>query len=226
MACASPLIKREMQFLGAAGPRAPHGPAPAARAGRAGRAEGRRTRRGRARSQSAGQDSPASPSEVPGRAAAKPARKHRLARGPDGHVQVTGLPPGGVGGPPQARLAEGLQSHPALWSLGPALAPAVTHPLFPKEPWGGLQASRWPRGPTGPPLCLAKRSPLLTARLILNAQGLGGLEGFPAQACRGGQPGPACCVSLGEDASVPGQAGAAPPGTDAPSPRVPCEPQA
>lgn len=223
MACASPLIKREMQFLGAARPgapwrrlRGPEGPEGPRAAGRGVDGPGAR----------AWQDSPASPSGVPGRAAAKPAWEHGLARGPDGHVQVTGLPPGGVGGPREARLAEGLQSHPALWSLGPALAPAVTHPLFPKEPWGGLQASRRPRGPTGPPLCLAKWSPLLTARLILNAQGLGGLEGFPAQACRGGQPGPACCVSLGEDASVPGQAGAAPPGTDAPSPRVPCEPQA
>lgn len=102
-----------------------------------------------------------------------------------------------------------------------------------RSPGGACRPADGLVAPPGPPLCLAKRSPLLTARLILNAQGRGGLEGFPAQACRGGQPGPACCVSLGEDAgglagdaSVPGQAGAAPPGTDAPSPRVPCEPQA
>lgn len=178
------------------------------------------------------QDSPASPSEVPGRAAAKPAWEHGLARGPDGHVQVTGLPPGGVGGPCKRGWRRGSSPTPPSGLWAPRWPQRSLTRSSQRSPGGACRPADGPAAPRAP-LCLAKRSPLLKARLILNAQGLGGLEGFPAQACRGGQPGPACCVSLGEDAgglagdaSVPGQAGAAPPGTDAPSPRVPCEPQA
>lgn len=60
---------------------------------------------------------------------------------------------------PASEAGGGAPVPPRLWSLGPALAPAVTHPLFPKEPWGGLQASRWPRGPTGPPALPGKAEP-------------------------------------------------------------------
>lgn len=148
--CASPLIKREMQFLEAARPGAPHGPAPAARARRAGRAEGRLTRRGRARSQSAGQDSPASPSEVPGRAAAKPAWEHGLARRPDGHVQVTPLPPGGVGGPRKRGWRRGSSPTPPSGLWAPRWPQRSLTRSSQRSPGGACRPADGPAAPPGP----------------------------------------------------------------------------
>lgn len=147
VACASPLIKREMQFLGAARPgapwrrlRGPEGPEGPRAAGRGVDGPGAR----------AWQDSPASPSEVPGRAAAKPAWEHGLARGPDGHVQVTGLPPGGVGGPRKRGWRRGSSPTPPSGLWAPRWPQRSLTRSSQRSPGGACRPADGPAAPPGP----------------------------------------------------------------------------
>lgn len=134
---------------------------------------------------------------------------------------------------PASEAGGGAPVPPRPLVFGPRAGPSGHLPALPKGALGGPAGQQMAPRPHRAPALPGKAEPAPHGPADLKCTGSRRARGVPRTGLQGRAAGPACCVSLGEDAgglagdaSVPGQAGAAPPGTDAPSPRVPCEPQA
>lgn len=134
---------------------------------------------------------------------------------------------------PASEAGGGAPVPPRPLVFGPRAGPSGHSPALPKGALGGPAGQQMAPRPHPAPALPGKAEPAPHGPADLKRTGSRRARGVPRTGLQGRAAGPACCVSLGEDAgglagaaSVPGQAGAAPPGTDAPSPRVQCEPQA